>query len=58
MYAGHFLRNKKNLKKMRVADKRNESRLSEDQRLKLKEMRQRKEVAHFLLPDAPPKKTK
>ncbi|KAL0818764.1 hypothetical protein ABMA28_008091 [Loxostege sticticalis] len=40
------------------ADKRNESRLSEDQRLKLKEIRQRKEVAHFLLPDAPPKKTK
>ncbi|KAL0828804.1 hypothetical protein ABMA28_003717 [Loxostege sticticalis] len=56
--ARSFSEELKKIKKMRVADKRNESRLSEDQRLKLKEMRQRKEVAHFLLPDAPPKKTK
>lgn len=47
------------IKKQRINDKKNEARLSEEQRKQLKKMREKKEVAHFLMPDAPlPKKSR
>ncbi|KAH9633090.1 hypothetical protein HF086_003940 [Spodoptera exigua] len=43
---------------MRAMDKRNMSRLPTEQRARLQELRSRKEVGHFLMPDAPPSKNR
>lgn len=45
-------------KKMRALDKEKMARLPAEQRARLQELRDRKEVGQFLMPDAPPSKNR
>ncbi|XP_021197731.3 piggyBac transposable element-derived protein 4 isoform X2 [Helicoverpa armigera] len=44
--------------KMRALDKKNMAQLPDEQRARLQELRDRKEVSQFLMPDAPPSKNR